>query len=136
MVIDVITIFPEMIRAALGHSIVKRAQESGAVEINVHDLRDWTTDRHRSTDDTPYGGGAGMVMRPGPLFAAVESLACRRRRRVILTDAAGRDADTGESAGTFRDARISYCFAGTMKGLMSGCGSIWRRTSFRSAIMF
>ncbi len=78
-----------MLRAALGHSIVKRAQDAGAVRINVHDLRDSTTDRHRSTDDTPYGGGAGMVMRPEPLFAAVESLALPAGARVILTTPQG-----------------------------------------------
>ncbi len=84
MKIDVVTIFPEMIRAGAGHSIVKRAQEAGIVEISAHDLRAFTTDRHRSTDDSPYGGGAGMVMRPEPLFAAVESLADEPDRRVIL----------------------------------------------------
>lgn len=74
MKFDVVTIFPDFVRAAVSYSIIKRAQESGKVEIAVHDLRDYTTDRHRSTDDTPYGGGAGMVMRPGPIFAAVEGI--------------------------------------------------------------
>lgn len=89
MIIDVITIFPDMIRAALGHSIIRRAQEAGLIQINVHDLRDWATDKHRSTDDTPYGGGAGMVMVPGPLFAAVESLGLPPEARVILTTPQG-----------------------------------------------
>ena len=89
MIIDVITIFPEMIRAALGHSIIKRAQEAQSVQITAHDLRDWTADKHRSTDDTPYGGGAGMVMRPGPLFTAVESLGLDGAARVILTTPQG-----------------------------------------------
>lgn len=84
MKIDVITIFPEMVRGPLEHSIVKRGQEAGAVQISVHDLRDWAPDRHRQTDDTPYGGGAGMVMLPGPLFAAVESLEPKTDARVIL----------------------------------------------------
>ena len=79
-----VTIFPEMIRAALGYSIVGRAQKAEAVQIGVHDLRDWTADRHRKTDDAPYGGGAGMVMTPGPLFAAVESLEPSPETRVIL----------------------------------------------------
>ncbi len=86
MRIDVITIFPEMIESALGFSILKRAREAGLVEIHVHNLRDYAPGVHRSTDETPYGGGAGMVMRPGPLFDAVESLpSFQDTRRVLLT---------------------------------------------------
>ena len=72
--IDVISIFPEMFEVPLNTGIVRRAREAGLVTIAAHDLRDWTTDKHRSVDDAPYGGGAGMVMRPGPWFAAIESL--------------------------------------------------------------
>jgi tRNA (guanine37-N1)-methyltransferase len=82
--IDVITIFPNMIRESLGHSILKRAQEAGHVEIVAHDLRDYTKDKHRSTDDTPYGGGAGMVMRPDPVFTAIETLCLEPTDRVVL----------------------------------------------------
>ena len=64
MKIDIITIFPDLVRAGLAYSIVKRAQDAGAVTATVHDLRDHTQDKHRSTDDGPYGGGVGMVMRP------------------------------------------------------------------------
>lgn len=84
MKIDVVTIFPDMIRSGIDFSILKRARANGAVEIAVHDLRDFTTDKHRSTDDTPYGGGAGMVMRPGPIFAAVESLNLDAGDRVVM----------------------------------------------------
>ncbi len=84
MKIDVITIFPDVVRAGLAYSIVGRAQEAGVVTATAHDLRDHTQDKHRSTDDSPYGGGAGMVMRPGPLFAAVESLNLPPSARVIL----------------------------------------------------
>jgi len=72
--IDVLSIFPEMFEVPLNTGIVRRAREAGLVSIAAHDLRDWTTDKHRSVDDAPYGGGAGMVMRPEPWFAAVESL--------------------------------------------------------------
>jgi tRNA (guanine37-N1)-methyltransferase len=72
--IDIITIFPEFFSAPLGLSIPARAAASGAVQYNVVDLRDFTHDRHRTVDDYPYGGGAGMVMKPGPFFEAVESL--------------------------------------------------------------
>lgn len=76
MKIDVITTFPEMFRPVLSESILKRAQESGVATLAAHDLRRWTTDRHHTTDDSPYGGGVGMVMKPEPFFAAVESLRC------------------------------------------------------------
>jgi len=68
MRIDIATIFPEMFAGPLGTSIIARAQEQGTVELYVHDLRDFTDDKHRSVDDYPYGGGAGMVMRPEPFF--------------------------------------------------------------------
>lgn len=84
MRIDVITIFPDMIRSGVDFSILKRARNAGAVEVAVHDLRDFTTDKHRSTDDTPYGGGAGMVMRPAPIFAAVEALELSPEDRVVM----------------------------------------------------
>jgi tRNA (guanine37-N1)-methyltransferase len=74
MRIDVLTTFRRMFDGPLDESILKRARERGLVELRIHDLRDWTTDRHRTTDDAPYGGGAGMVMRPEPVFAAVEAL--------------------------------------------------------------
>jgi len=62
--VDVVTIFPEMITRALDFSIMARAREAGAVEFGVHNPRDWATDRHRMVDDAPYGGGAGMVLKP------------------------------------------------------------------------
>jgi tRNA (guanine37-N1)-methyltransferase len=72
--IDVVTIFPAMIRAPLAEGIVRRAAQGGLVRINVHDLRDHTDDHHRSVDDTPFGGGPGMVMKAEPFFRAVEAL--------------------------------------------------------------
>jgi len=77
--IDIITIFPSMFGPMLSESILKRAQEAGIVEIRARDLRDFTADRHRTTDDTPYGGGAGMVMKPDPFFAAVDATRCADR---------------------------------------------------------
>jgi tRNA (guanine37-N1)-methyltransferase len=74
MRIDVITIFPEMFRGVFEFGILRRASEAGIVEIRVTDLRDFATDRHRTTDDAPYGGGPGMVMKVEPLVAAVESI--------------------------------------------------------------
>jgi tRNA (guanine37-N1)-methyltransferase len=85
MRIDIITIFPKMFEPVLNESIIKRAQNKGKLEIYVHDLRDYTPDKHRKVDDRPFGGGSGMVMRAEPIFNAVESLVhSARRPRVIL----------------------------------------------------
>jgi tRNA (guanine37-N1)-methyltransferase len=74
MKFDILTIFPGMFRGPLEESILKRAQEKKLVEIAVHDLRKWTRDRHNTTDDRPFGGGPGMLMKPEPIFEAVEDL--------------------------------------------------------------
>jgi tRNA (guanine37-N1)-methyltransferase len=72
--IDVLTLFPEMILQSVGHSILKRAQEKGLLTIRVHNIRDYTLDRHKVADDVPYGGGAGMVMKAEPILRAVDAL--------------------------------------------------------------
>jgi tRNA (guanine37-N1)-methyltransferase len=74
MRIDILTLFPEVCRAPLSESMMKRAQESGALDLHIHNLRDWTTDKHHVVDDAPFGGGQGMVMKAEPIFAAVEEL--------------------------------------------------------------
>jgi tRNA (guanine37-N1)-methyltransferase len=74
MKFEIVTIFPEFFRGPLDYGIVRRAREAGIIEISVHDLRDFTTDKHRSVDDRPFGGGEGMVLKPEPLFRCVESL--------------------------------------------------------------
>ncbi len=83
--IDIITIFPAMVKGFVEESILKRAAAMGRVLLNVVDLRDFTTDKHRTTDDRAYGGGPGMVMKPEPLFAAVESLRTRATRVMLMT---------------------------------------------------
>ena len=77
MRIDIVSIFPGMFAPVLGESILKRAQQKGKVRIFLHDLRDYSGDRHRKVDDHPYGGGSGMVMRPDPIFRAVENIKTR-----------------------------------------------------------
>ncbi|HSN04057.1 tRNA (guanosine(37)-N1)-methyltransferase TrmD [Nitrospira sp. NS4] len=72
--VDVLTLFPEMIVQAVGHSMLKRAQEKGLLTVQVHNLRDYTLDRHKVADDVPYGGGAGMVMKAEPILRAVDAL--------------------------------------------------------------
>jgi tRNA (guanine37-N1)-methyltransferase len=91
MQFDVFTLFPDVFTPYLETSILQRARDSGLVEVQLHNIRDWTTDRHHICDDMPYGGGGGMVMKPEPVFAAVESVlgvppACP----VILLDPQGR----------------------------------------------
>ena len=90
MRIDIFTIFPDMFPCVFNTSIIKRAQDKGLVDIHVWNLRDWTTDRHKTTDDTPYGGGGGMVMKPEPIFAAVEEVRGEDRPPVILLTPQGR----------------------------------------------
>lgn len=86
--IDILTIFPEMFKGPFNISILKRAQEKGLVEINIHNLRDYATDKHRTVDDYPYGGGSGMVMKPEPIFRAVRNLK-RDGSEVILLSPSG-----------------------------------------------
>ena len=78
MRIDIITIFPEMIEGFFNHSILKRAQNKGLAEIHLHNLRDWTTDKHRRVDDYPFGGSAGMVMKIEPVDRCITSLKAER----------------------------------------------------------
>jgi tRNA (guanine37-N1)-methyltransferase len=85
MRIDIVTIFPEMCAGPLGLSMMGRAREKGLLELRVHDLREWATDRHRRVDDEPYGGGQGMVMKCEPWFAAVEGLRGEGTRTVLMT---------------------------------------------------
>ena len=92
MRIDIITLFPEICRAPLNASMMKRAQENGALDLHIHNLRDWTNDKHHVVDDAPFGGGQGMVMKPEPIFAAVEDLR-NQTSKVILMSPAGRRFD-------------------------------------------
>src|SRR5262252_922836 len=95
--IDIVTIFPDYFREAFDYGIVRRARAADLVNIQAHDLRSWTSDKHRVVDDRPFGGGDGMVLKPEPIFAAVESLTGANRReripagkRVILLSPQGK----------------------------------------------
>ena len=97
MRIDVVTIFPDFFRGAFEHGIIRRAQGAGLVDVKVHDLRRWATDKHRQVDDRPFGGGDGMVLKPEPIFASVEELTGASEReayaegtRVVLLSPQGR----------------------------------------------
>ena len=81
MRIDILTLFPTIAAAPLGESMIGKAQQRQLVTIQTHNLRDWARDKHRTTDDAPYGGSQGMVMKCEPIFAAVEELKNLRRRK-------------------------------------------------------
>ncbi|HEX8706928.1 MAG TPA: tRNA (guanosine(37)-N1)-methyltransferase TrmD [Pyrinomonadaceae bacterium] len=110
MRIDIITIFPDFFAEVFEYGIVRRARAAGLVEVKVHDLRAWTSDRHRQVDDRPFGGGDGMVLKPEPIFAAVEALTAENASahgagatRVVLLSPQGRvltQALAGELAAT------------------------------------
>jgi len=91
MTIDIVTIFPAMVDAALSAGVVGRAIESRVLDVAIHDLRDFTTDRHRSVDDMPFGGGPGMVMKAEPIFRALDAIEAKRggRLTVLLTSPQG-----------------------------------------------
>jgi tRNA (guanine37-N1)-methyltransferase len=88
--IDVLTIFPGILRGPLQESLLGRAIETGVVDVRVHDIREHATDRHHQVDDEPFGGGPGMVMKPEPIFRAVESLGLGRKRVIVLSPAGRR----------------------------------------------
>jgi tRNA (guanine37-N1)-methyltransferase len=96
---DIVTIFPEMVDAALSEGVIARAIASGVLDVQVHDLRDFTIDRHRSVDDVPYGGGPGMVMKPEPLMKAVAHVAATRGTpgAVVLLSPQGRTFTQAEA---------------------------------------
>src|ERR1035438_9134391 len=83
--IDVLTLFPRMLDGFLAESILGKGLEKDLLSVSVHDLRGWTTDKHRTADDRPFGGGAGMVLKPDPVFAAIEQLQTPGCRRIYLT---------------------------------------------------
>ena len=95
MRIDILTLFPKMFESVLGESILKRAQGKGAINIKIHDLRDWTFDNHRSADDKPFGGGPGMVMKVEPVSLALKDIAPARPKgaKVILLTPQGKRLD-------------------------------------------
>ena len=113
----VITIFPEMFASPLGHSILKKAQEKGLISVRTVDLRDYATDRHRTTDDSPYGGGQGMVMKPEPLVAAIEDARkTLANPRVVLLAPQGR-LFTQEQAARLAQEKELVLICGRYEGI-------------------
>ena len=108
--IDILSIFPELFESFLDASFVGIARREGKAEIRAHDLRSWTTDRHRTVDDSPYGGGPGMLMKPEPLVAGIEALAGprgpERRARVVLLSPQGRRLDQAWLSAAAEEAHL------------------------------
>src|SRR5256714_4829752 len=121
--VDIITIFPDYFREAFDYGIVRRARAAQLVDIKAHDLRSWTSDKHKMVDDRPFGGGDGMVLKPEPIFAAVESLTGSRRRedvapnkRVVLLSPQGKQL-TQSVAGEFAKCEQLVLICGRYEGV-------------------
>jgi tRNA (guanine37-N1)-methyltransferase len=121
---DIVTIFPEFFRAALDCGIVGKARAAGLVEIEAHDLRGWTSDKHHVVDDRPFGGGDGMVLKPEPMFAAVESLTGTSNKeaypastRVILLSPQGRVFDQALADDLSKQAQQIVLLCGRYEGI-------------------
>src|SRR5713101_6588671 len=110
MKIDILTLFPEICRAPLSESMMKRAQESKIVDLRIHNLRDWTKDKHHIVDDAPFGGGQGMVMKPEPIFAAVEDLKQsaikNQQSKIILMSPPGRRLNQKMATGLSKESHL------------------------------
>lgn len=115
---DIITIFPEMFSAYLGESILKRAAQKGLLDVKLFNPRDFTTDRHRTVDDYPYGGGAGMVMKVEPIYNALDSIkADGRERLTILTSPQGKPYTQGMAESLALEARRVVIICGRYEGI-------------------
>ncbi len=117
MRIDVVTGFPKLLHSPLTESIIKRAQEKRLVEIVLHDLRSYATDKHRTIDDTPYGGGAGMILKPEPVFACVEHLQSRRHYDEVIYMTADGERLTQKIANDLSLASNLLILCGHYKGV-------------------
>jgi tRNA (guanine37-N1)-methyltransferase len=119
VIFHVLTIFPEFFEGPFAHGVVKRGKDAGLLDIRIHNLRDWTHDRHKSVDDRPFGGGEGMVMKPEPLFQAVESIWPERghRQKALLLSAQGRLFDQAMANRLREDADEILLICGRYEGV-------------------
>jgi tRNA (guanine37-N1)-methyltransferase len=117
MRIDVVTGFPRLVAGPLQESMLKRAQNLGSVEIRIHDLREHTADRHRTIDDTPFGGGAGMILKPEPVFACVEKLQAERQYESVIYLSADGERLTQQTANTLSLSTNLILLCGHYKGI-------------------
>ena len=122
MKFHIVTIFPEFFRGPFEHGVIQKAREAGLIEIQVHDLRTWTYDRHRTVDDRPFGGGEGMLLKAGPIFEAVEAIWPGRAKgsgegsRVVLLSAQGKKFDQAK-AREFSEMKELLLICGRYEGV-------------------
>jgi tRNA (guanine37-N1)-methyltransferase len=114
----ILTIFPEFFEGPFRHGVVAKAAEAGLISIQIHDLRNWTHDRHRTVDDRPFGGGEGMLLKPAPIFEAVESIWPQRTdtQRLVLLSAQGKRFDQ-EAARRLSNYRELFLISGRYEGV-------------------
>lgn len=117
MRIDIVTGLPKLLESPFQESIIRRAQEKGKVELLVHDLREYTHDKHKTIDDTPYGGGAGMILKPEPIFECVEALQAQRKYDEVILLAADGETLTQAMANEMSLKRNLVLICGHYKGV-------------------
>jgi len=117
MRIDIISAVPQLLESPLNHSIVGNAQDDGLVEIHIHDLHDYTEDKHNKVDDYPYGGGAGMVLTPQPIFSCIEHLKSQRQYDEIIFTAPDGEPFEQESANRLSITKNLMFLCGHYKGV-------------------
>jgi len=127
---EIITIFPRIFESYFGESIIKRAQKDNLIKLNIHNLRDWTTDKHHKVDDTPYGGGAGMVLRIEPIWRCVQSISSASRRIQFPTLPTGRQVSK-----QFSNSKISK-LKKTRVILFSAKGKIYTQKDARRLLKY
>jgi len=118
MLFRILTIFPDFFQGPFQHGVVAKAKDSGLIQIELHDLRNWTHDRHRTVDDRPFGGGEGMLLKPAPIFEAVESVWPERHpnQRLVLLSAQGKRFDQ-ETARRFSGYQELFLICGRYEGV-------------------
>ncbi len=118
MIFRILTIFPDFFQGPFQHGVVANAAQSGLIEIHIHDLRNWTHDRHRTVDDRPFGGGEGMLLKPAPIFDAVESIWPERTpgQRLVLLSAQGQSFNQ-ETARRYSDYKELFLICGRYEGV-------------------
>lgn len=117
MLFEVITIFPEIINGYMKTGVLGRAVEKKKIEVRAHDLRDWTNDKHKSVDDTPYGGGAGMVMKVEPIYKALKSLKKVKKRKIVLLSAKGKQWNQQLAKKYSKDLQSMVFICGRYEGI-------------------
>jgi tRNA (guanine37-N1)-methyltransferase len=118
MKFSIVTIFPDMVKAYLGASIINRAMKKGVISVDVHNLRDYATDRHKTVDDYPYGGGVGMVMKPEPFFLISDTLwPEKEKRKIVLPSPKGRLFDQEVASELCREEREIVFFCGRYEAI-------------------